>query len=94
MTGGARGICGAGGFARPLAAGGYRMGGGRGFGRGRGRGRGFGYGRGVFHPDSRFPRETAPVDEIAGLKHRAEYLKKDLDATDKRIAELETAPSD
>jgi hypothetical protein len=97
MTGGGRGLCGAGGLSRRSAHREYRMGGGRGFGRGMGRGRGFGrglgYGRGFGLPENRFFSNVTPAEELEMLKNDAENLKKELDAIGNRIVELEKAPS-
>jgi hypothetical protein len=97
MTGGGRGLCGAGGLARPSAPGGFRMGGARGFGRGmaRGRrlGRGLGYGRRFSSPSSGFFPNLEPLEELEMLKNDTEILKKELDAIGKRIVDLEKAPS-
>jgi len=97
MTGGGRGLCGAGGLSRPSAPSGFRMGGARGFGRGmaRGRrlGRGLGYGRRFSSPSSGFFPHLKPLEELDMLKNEAEILKKELDAIGKRIVDLETAPS-
>jgi hypothetical protein len=97
MTGGGRGLCGAGRLSRPSAPSGFRMGGARGFGRGmaRGRrlGRGLGYGRRFSSPSSGFFPHLKPLEELEMLKNEAEILKKELDAIGKRIVDLETAPS-
>ncbi len=97
MTGGGRGLCGAGGLSRPPAHREFRMGGGRGFGRGIGRGpgfgRGLGYGRCFSLPENRFLSNVSPAGELEMLKNDAENLKKELDAIGKRIVELEKAPS-
>ena len=95
MTGGGRGLCNprAIGYGSPFAGGfGY----GRGFGMGRGYGRGFGRGMGMgmgmgygYGPGygPRYPLE--PADETAQLKAEADYMKKSLDAINKRLEELE-----
>jgi len=89
MTGGARGLCNprASGYGSQFAGGfGY----GRGFGMGRGYGRGFGRGMGMGYGPGygpRYPLEAA--DETAQLKAEADYMKKSLDAINKRLEELE-----
>jgi hypothetical protein len=78
--------------------------GGRGFGRGgfagRGRGRGFGGrpqwgsgsgGFGPYGPERRFPA-AAPQDEAAALKEEEAYLRGELEAIQKRLAQLEGSP--
>lgn len=96
MTGGRRGLCGAGRAANNT---GY----GYGFGRGRGRGFGPGYGQGRgFNRFSGMP--TAPYygpapypanagDEAAMLREDARNLEKELQAVNNRISELESASS-
>ncbi len=87
MTGGARGLC----NPRTIGygsqfAGGFGYGRGRGYGRGFGRGMGMGYGYGPGY-GPRYPLE--PADETAQLKAEADYMKKSLDAINKRLEELE-----
>jgi hypothetical protein len=96
MTGGGRGLCGAGGLSRRSVHREFRMGGGRGFGRGMGRCRGFGRGLGSgrgFGTESRYFYHFTPAGELKMLKNDAENLKKELEAIGKRIVELEKAPS-
>ncbi len=81
-TGGGRGPCGAG----------YRQGRGRGaFGWRRG---GFGWGGGFCRRFSPFgypglPASGGPQDEAAALRAEEAYLKKELEAIQKRLAEVE-----
>lgn len=92
MTGGARGFC------NPAGAG-FRRGFGRGAGRGRGLGAGFrgrrpGWnafvpGGGVYQPWYDMPYESAPSDETQVLKRQADALRRDLDAVNRRLEELE-----
>jgi len=95
MTGGRRGLCGAGISAHaPNAYGGfgYAFGSGRGFrsGFGPGRGRGRGMGRGF----CRYPRAygfnypLSETDEMNMLKADADYMQKSLDTINARIEEL------
>lgn len=87
MTGGRRGQCGGGPYARPVNIG--YGGGGRGMGFRRGYGRGGGYGGypappafGPTHPVSR-------ADEMAMLQAEANAMKASLESIQNRIAELE-----
>lgn len=100
MTGGGWGLC------NPNPRG-Y---GGRGFGRGRGRGRGynagFGRGRGLgwrgayppyggWYPTAYAgPYAMGPEDETQMLKNDAVAIKRELDAINRRIEELETQRSE
>ncbi len=95
MTGGGWGFC------NPYA----RVYGGRGFGRGRGRGRGynvgFGRGRGLgwrgvyprygsgYQTAYADPYAMSPEEETQMLKNDAEAIKRELDAINRRIGELE-----
>ena len=90
MTGGGRGLCNprAIGYGSPFAGGfgyGRGFGMGRGYRRGFGRGMGMGYGPPGYGPG--YPLE--PADETAQLKAEADYMKKSLDAINKRLEELE-----
>lgn len=89
MTGGARGLC----NPRAIGYGSQFVGGfgyGRGFGMGRGYGRGFGRGMGMAYGPGYVPRyPLEPADEITRLKAEADYMKRSLDAVNKRIEELE-----
>jgi len=99
MTGRGAGFC-AGydrpGYANP-AGGRYGRGFARGGGRGRGGfgfGRGFAYGRGYGPNFERYPYTYAPApiskeDEKKFLKNEAELLEKELEATKKRLNEIE-----
>ncbi len=82
---------------------GFRGGFGPGFGQGRGYGRGLGW-RGVFPPTGRgygpayyapyeSPYAMKPEDEVNILKGEADAVKKELDAINKRIKELESGSS-
>ncbi len=87
---------------------GYGQGFGRGFGPGFGQGRGYGRGlgrRGVYPPTGRGygpayyapyenPYATKPEDEVNMLKDEAGAMKKELDAINKRIKELESGSSE
>ena len=102
MTGGARGYCNPG-YAGYGSAYGRGYGAGRGRGFRRGYGAGFGRGRG-YVPRGAYgrwagpaygPYNTAPYamsrdEEINMLKNDAEMIKADLDAINKRMAELES----
>ena len=103
MTGGARGRCNpATAGTIPAYAGGYGYGRGlalrRGFrgGNGPGMGRGRGYGRGYeWYPpavDPAYP--VGAADEMDMLKADADYMKKSLDAINKRIEDLEKKSSE
>lgn len=96
MTGGGRGLCQTGGSLRPPTGAAFGRGRGRGFGRGmaRGRkfGRGLGYGRGYGSPERGSYRDAEPATELDGLKNAAANLKNELDAIEKRIGQLQTAP--
>ena len=78
---------------------GLRRGGGRGQGRGFGLGAGFagggfrrGYGSWVFGPFSPGPVAAgSPQDEVTALRQEANALKAELEAVQKRLAELEGA---
>jgi hypothetical protein len=81
----------------------FRGGFGPGFGRGRGYARGFGwrgfypawgesYGPAYGQPYGG-PRTMNPEDEINVLKDEVTFIERDLDAINKRIEELESAPS-
>ncbi|MGD8761868.1 MAG: DUF5320 domain-containing protein [Desulfobacteraceae bacterium] len=102
MTGGARGRCnpatagtipdyaGGFGYGRGLALRrGFRGGYGPGMGWGRGYGRGYGWYPAAVPPA--YPMSAA--DEMDMLKTDANYMKKSLDAINKRIEELEKKPS-
>ena len=101
MTGGARGRC------NPATAGNIpAYTGGYGFGRGLGLRRGFrggygpdtgrgrGYGRGYgWYPPAAVPAYSIDIaDEMDMLKADADYMKKSLDAINKRIEELKNKP--
>lgn len=91
MTGGRRGLCGAGSSAHvPHAHGGfdYGFGSGRGFGPGRGRGRGMGRGFCRYPRAYGFNYPLSATDEIDTLKADADYMKKSLDTINARIEEL------
>ena len=105
MTGGARGRCNqatAGNI--PAFAGGYGYGRGlglrRGFrggsdtGMGRGRGRGFGRGYGWYPPAAVPAHSMNAAGEMEMLKAEADYLKKSLDAINKRVNELSEKPAE
>jgi hypothetical protein len=103
MTGGARGRCNpvtAG--TIPAFAGGYGYGRGlamrRGFrgayGPGGGRGRGYGRGFGWYSPAAGPDYSMDAAGEIDMLKADAEYMKKSLDAINKRIEELSKKPAE
>ncbi len=91
MTGGRRGLC----NPRAIGYGSQSAGGfgyGRGFGMGRGYGRGFGRGMGMgygYGPGYGPGYPLEPADETAQLKTEADYMKKSLDAINKRLEELE-----
>ena len=103
MTGGARGRCnpatagtipagtGGCGYGRGL---GLRRGFRGGSGPGMGRGRGYGRGYGGYPPaaGSAYPMDAA--SEMDMLKAEADYMKKSLDAINKRIAELSKNPDE
>ena len=96
MTGGARGLCNtrATSYGSQFAGGfgyGRRFGMGRGYGSGFGRGMSRGYGRDFgLYPHEYGPRYSwEPADEITRLKAEADYMKRSLDAVNKRIEELE-----
>lgn len=101
MTGGQRGLCGRSGSVAGLPAYGgvgygrrlgFRRGAGREFGPGRGRGRGSGrdsYGYPPAYPIDA-PMDTA--EEMNMLKAEADYMKKSMEAINKRIEELEKEP--
>jgi len=83
---------------------GIRSGFGPGFGQGRGYGRGLG-GRGVYPPTGRgygpayyapygSPYDMKPEDEVNMLKGEADTMKKELDAINKRIKDLESGSSE
>ncbi len=90
MTGGGRGLCQAGGSLRSAAVTGFGRGRGRGFGRGMVRGRGFG--RGYDSPERGFYRDATPAAKLDVLKNAAANLKNELDAIEKPIGEIQTAP--
>jgi len=103
MTGGARGRCNpatAGNI--PAYAGGYGYGRGLGlrrgfrggYGPGLGRDRGFGRGYGWYPPVAGPAYSMDATDEMDMLKAEADYMKKSLDAINKRIEELEGKPAD
>jgi len=93
------------GFGRGFGQGrSFRGGFGPGFGQGRGYGRGLG-GRGVYPPTGReygpayyapygSPYDMKPEDEVNMLKGEADTVKKELDAINKRIEELESGSSE
>ena len=93
------------GFGRGFGQGrGFRGGFGPGFGRVRGYGRGFGrcgvypptgreYGPAYYAPYER-PYAMKPEDEVNILKGEADAMKKELDAINKRIKELESGSSE
>lgn len=102
MTGGARGLC------NPANAGynprftegfsygrglGLRRGFRGGFGPNRGLGRGFGRGYEWYPPAVGLAYPAGASDEIDMLKADANYMRKSLDAINKRIEELEKKPS-
>ena len=101
MTGGARGRC------NPATAGnipayagdyGYGLGLGLrrgfrgGYGPGQGRGRGYGRGYGGYPPAVPPVYSMSAADEMDTLKADADYLKKSLDAINRRIEELGKKP--
>jgi hypothetical protein len=93
MTGGRRGLCGAGGTAYvPHAHGGFDygegFGSGRGFGPGRGRGHGLGRGFCRYPRAYAFSYPVSEADEMDTLKADADYMKKSLDTINARIEEL------
>ncbi len=100
MTGGARGFCNPGyaGYGRAYGRGygagrGFRGGYGPGFGRGRGYGPRGAYGRPfmpVYGPTSMGPYAMSREEEMSMLKNDADMIKADLDAVNKRLAELES----
>jgi hypothetical protein len=108
MTGGGWGLCNPSGrsyawsgFGRGR---GFRGGYGPGFGRGRGYGRGFGL-RGAYPPAGGWygpaynapygnPYPIKPEDEVNMLKGEADAVKRDLDAINRRIEELEAQSSE
>ena len=107
MTGGGRGLCNP--YGRTYASRSYgrgrgcRGGFGPGFGRGRGYARGFSwrgfypawgesYGPAYGQPYGS-PPTMNPEDEINALKDEVTFIERDLDAINKRIEELESAPS-
>ncbi len=101
MTGGARGLCNpatTGSF--PFYAGGYGYGRGLGLRRGFRRVHGRGMGRGRFYAGGCgwYPVPVGPVypveaaEELDMLKAEADYIKKSLEAVNKRIEELEKEP--
>jgi hypothetical protein len=107
MTGGGRGLCNP--YGRTYAFSGYgrgrgfRGGFGPGFGRGRGYARGFGwreyypawgefYGPAYGQPYGS-PPTMDPEDEINVLRDEVTFIERDLDSINKRIKELESAPS-
>lgn len=108
MTGGGRGLCNPYGGRTYASRGygrgrGFRGGFGPGFGRGRGYARGFGwrgfypawgesYGPAYGQPYGS-PPTMNPEDEINALKDEVTFIERDLDAINKRIEELESAPS-
>lgn len=99
MTGRAAGYCA--GYSAPGFANSYggRMGMGRGYGRGYGRGFGFGYANQVpyYNPPvyggSYYQPSIEPKQEIGALSNEANMLKEQLEAINKRIAELEKTKS-
>ena len=103
MSGGARGRCnpamagsiptyaGAYGYGRGL---GLRRGFRGGYGPGAGRGRGVGRGYGWLPPVAGPAYAMDAASEMDMLKADAEYLKKSLEAIDKRIEELADKPAD
>jgi hypothetical protein len=74
-----------GGYGRGMA---FRRGRGGGFGAGRGFRRGFGMGYGWAGP------AAASGSELDVLKNEADFMKKSLETINRRIAELETKPSE
>jgi len=103
MTGGARGRCNPA-TARniPTYAGGYGYGRGLGlrrgfrggYGPGPGRGRGFGRGYGWYPPAAGSAYSMGAAGEMDMLKTEADYMKKSLDAVNKRIDELSEKPAE
>ena len=103
MTGGARGRCNPATTGNiPAFAGGYGYGRGLGLRRGfrgghdpgTGRGRGFGRGYGSYPPPAGPPYSMGAASEMDMLKAEADYMKKSLDAINKRIAELSKKPDE
>ena len=103
MTGGARGRCNPATAATvPAYAGGYGYGRGLGLGRGfrGGFGPGVGRGRGYSSGYTWYPPAVGPAypvdpsNEMDMLKEDADYLKKSLDAINRRLEELENKPSE
>lgn len=103
MTGGARGLCNpATAGTIPTYAAGYAYGRGLGlrrgfrggYGPGTGRGRGFSRGYGWYPPAVGPVYPVDAADEMEMLKADANYMKKSLDAINKRIEELEKKPSE
>lgn len=101
LTGGGRGNCSstAAGYARP----GYGQGQGSGFRGGYGGGRGFAPGRGFgpgpgrrgFYPASgNAPYSAAPQDELSLLQNQAAAISNELDAINRRIAQLKSSPAE
>ena len=97
MTGGARGRCNPATTGNiPAFAGGYGYGRGLGlrrgfrggYGPGRGRGRGFGRGYEWYPPSAGPAYSMGAASEMDMLKAEADYMKKSLDAINKRITEL------
>jgi len=104
MTGGGFGYCNpaSGDYRRPWASGPWASGSGRGMGRGSGRFRGRNRGSARYGgtwagwnwaPNER-PFTQEPRDELRALRGEARAAKKDLDAINKRIQELESETSD
>lgn len=95
MTGRSMGRCNSnqtpmsyGGYGRGMA---YRRGRGGGFGPGGGRRRGFGMGFGWTGPAD---PGAAAANEVDVLKNEADFMKKSLEAINRRITELQDKPSE
>ena len=98
MTGGRRGLCGRSGSVAdsPAYSGfgygrrlGFRRGAGREFGPGRGSGRGFGRDAYGYPPAYPIEASMGTGEEMNMLKAEADYMKKSIEAINKRIEELE-----
>ena len=101
MTGWGRGYCNPAGRTHGPAYG-WSPGYGRGYGRGRGFGRGFGWRRGpgfamgwhTPYPAAGSQGAMNPADELEVLREEAEAMKRDLEAVNHRIVEIEKASTE